>query len=269
MRSPLMCLGLVALTTAFLACATAPVLDDEGTGFDPAITGSGGASSSSATTGGLGATTDGSGGATSSGTGGKPTSGEGGGKDASASSVASSSVASGTTSSAASSGSGGSAPAGWLCDALFYGAADGCDCGCGVQDPDCIDATAASCDYCTDLGSCGLGSCPGNITPANNAQCDPVICGDSVVGPGEQCDDGNTTGGDGCDASCQYEVPASWACSTSYYGSQDGCDCGCGAPDPDCTDNTAASCDYCQDTGSCGNGSCPANINPTSNDTCI
>jgi cysteine-rich repeat protein len=34
------------------------------------------------------------------------------------------------------------------------------------------------------------------------------VCGDGVVDPGEQCDDGNTNDGDGCDASCQYEIHA-------------------------------------------------------------
>ncbi len=33
-----------------------------------------------------------------------------------------------------------------------------------------------------------------------------VICGDGVVGPAEQCDDGNTTNGDGCSAQCQIEI---------------------------------------------------------------
>jgi cysteine-rich repeat protein len=33
----------------------------------------------------------------------------------------------------------------------------------------------------------------------------PVVCGDTMVGPGEQCDDGNTTSGDGCSASCVDE----------------------------------------------------------------
>lgn len=46
--------------------------------------------------------------------------------------------------------------------------------------------------------------------------------------------------------------PAQWACSPSYFRSGDGCDCGCGAPDPDC--GTAActapgcsalGCQYC------------------------
>ena len=30
-------------------------------------------------------------------------------------------------------------------------------------------------------------------------------CGDGVLGPGETCDDGGTSGGDGCDASCELE----------------------------------------------------------------
>ncbi len=32
-----------------------------------------------------------------------------------------------------------------------------------------------------------------------------VVCGDNAVGTGEQCDDGNTTDGDGCSALCQNE----------------------------------------------------------------
>ncbi len=35
-----------------------------------------------------------------------------------------------------------------------------------------------------------------------------VTCGDMVVGAGETCDDGNTTAGDGCSATCQTEVSA-------------------------------------------------------------
>ena len=30
------------------------------------------------------------------------------------------------------------------------------------------------------------------------------------------------------------QVPSSWTCSPSYYNATDGCDCNCGAPDPDC-----------------------------------
>lgn len=36
---------------------------------------------------------------------------------------------------------------------------------------------------------------------------DPVACGNGTVDPGETCDDGNTTDGDGCSATCQDEDP--------------------------------------------------------------
>src|SRR6185436_7875454 len=32
-------------------------------------------------------------------------------------------------------------------------------------------------------------------------------CGDTLLQPNEQCDDGNTMAGDGCDATCQAEAP--------------------------------------------------------------
>jgi cysteine-rich repeat protein len=32
-----------------------------------------------------------------------------------------------------------------------------------------------------------------------------LVCGDGVVAASEQCDDGNTTGGDGCSATCAFE----------------------------------------------------------------
>jgi cysteine-rich repeat protein len=35
---------------------------------------------------------------------------------------------------------------------------------------------------------------------------DIIVCGDSVAEGGEQCDDGNTTAGDGCNAICENEV---------------------------------------------------------------
>jgi len=35
----------------------------------------------------------------------------------------------------------------------------------------------------------------------------PAICGDGVVEPGEECDDGNTSDGDGCSSECRHERP--------------------------------------------------------------
>ncbi len=66
-------------------------------------------------------------------------------------------------------GPGGNAPKGWTCDPNYYGTFDGCDCGCGVIDPDCADATGASCEFCDGKGACGM-SCA-DIDPADNSQC--------------------------------------------------------------------------------------------------
>ncbi len=40
----------------------------------------------------------------------------------------------------------------------------------------------------------------------DKSQCTPPVCGDGVVSGDEQCDDHNTTPGDGCDATCHVEV---------------------------------------------------------------
>jgi cysteine-rich repeat protein len=34
-----------------------------------------------------------------------------------------------------------------------------------------------------------------------------ACCGNGVIEPGEQCDDGNTIGGDGCSSTCQWQQP--------------------------------------------------------------
>ncbi|MEW5849551.1 MAG: hypothetical protein AB2A00_12105 [Myxococcota bacterium] len=75
------------------------------------------------------------------------------------------------------------APEGWTCEAGYYG--DGpCDCGCGIQDVDCPNNTAAACNYClagdnnennVPDGSCDIPDAVGTdcstITPDNNATC--------------------------------------------------------------------------------------------------
>jgi cysteine-rich repeat protein len=63
-------------------------------------------------------------------------------------------------------------PPEWTCPPLYYDNDDGCDCGCVVTDPDCPDATAAVCEFCSEVGSCNtLPDCPGDIAPNNNATC--------------------------------------------------------------------------------------------------
>jgi hypothetical protein len=49
------------------------------------------------------------------------------------------------------------APAGWACPASYYNANDGCDCNCGVPDPDCVkqDQNLYGCGgQCTLSGTC-------------------------------------------------------------------------------------------------------------------
>jgi hypothetical protein len=160
------------------------------------------------------------------------------------------------------------APTAWTCNAAYYGTGDGCDCGCGVVDPDCTDALVGSCRYCANTGTCNTETtCPGNINPTSNGLCVVPMCGDSVVQTGEQCDPPQAGV---CSATCQYIVPAAWTCSAAYFGTQDGCDCGCGAHDPDCADALVASCGFCGNAGSCnGTTACPGIITPTNNATCV
>lgn len=66
-------------------------------------------------------------------------------------------------------------PAGWECSEGFYNANDGCDCGCGIVDPDCEDATAASCEFCAEPSCANDGTQFGcdaaAIDADNNATC--------------------------------------------------------------------------------------------------
>ncbi len=55
-------------------------------------------------------------------------------------------------------------------------------------------------------------------------------CGDGTCSSGEDID----SCPDDCEGGGGGEVPAEWTCDLSYYGTRDGCDCRCGAIDPDC-----------------------------------
>ncbi len=65
-------------------------------------------------------------------------------------------------------------PEEWTCDVTFYGIGDGCDCGCGVFDPDCVDMTLDSCQFCDNEGSCSQNACERmpTIDPDDNAVCE-------------------------------------------------------------------------------------------------
>jgi hypothetical protein len=122
----------------------------------------------------------------------------------------------------------------WICLPYAYG--DGvCDCGCGVVDVDCKNATSAACDNCPWYG-CSAYNCT-TIAPTNNAVC-------SVP-------------------------PADWRCAARLYNDGTRCDCGCGFPDPDCKGRDLEACDRCDSPGSCSAQACPGTIDPNQDENCI
>jgi cysteine-rich repeat protein len=92
-----------------------------------------------------------------------------------------------------------------------------------------------------------------------------AVCGDGVRDPGEECDDGDNTNGDGCSAVCTVEpycgdglVDPGEACDDGNNASNDGCSstctvepvCGDGHLDPGeaCDDHNTAPSDGCSAT---------------------
>ncbi len=69
------------------------------------------------------------------------------------------------------------------------------------------------------------------------------VCGNGVVESGEQCDDGNTTNGDGCSSTCQTEGP----CGNGVVNAGEQCDDGNTADGDGCSST-------CQLETVCGNG---------------
>lgn len=123
-----------------------------------------------------------------------------------------------------------------------------------VTDEACDDGNDKPGDGCSEL--CQIEE--GWFCETPGQPCVQPTCGDGKVEGLERCDDGNTDAGDGCSEECAREpgwvcreagvaceaLPAPWVCSVVYYGSGDGCDCGCGAADPDCADTTVWACDF-------------------------
>lgn len=93
----------------------------------------------------------------------------------------------------------GSPPPGWTCDPAYYdagidpwsGAHDGCDCGCGVWDPDCDDDPSIVALYCDGY-------------PANGA-CDPQT--NTCQVNAWNCDDASYADGASCDCNCGLSDP--------------------------------------------------------------
>ena len=78
------------------------------------------------------------------------------------------------------------------------------------------------------------------------------VCGNGVVDPGEECDDGNTTSNDGCSAECQDEkcgdgtLDVDEECDDGNTTNGDGCSADCEI-EPDCGDGTLDPGEECDD----------------------
>jgi hypothetical protein len=150
--------------------------------------------------------------------------------------------------------------AGWTCDPLYHGGADGCDCECGAVDPDCTDPNA-------DLYGCLEGQ-----TCSAEAHCEGVptawTCDQAAWEDGANCDCDcgapdpdcanvdlpvlNCVGGEVCgEGKC---LPDTWTCSPAYWEDGAYCDCNCGGVDPDCSVDPPLPVFGCEDpsfTGVC------------------
>jgi hypothetical protein len=86
---------------------------------------------------------------------------------------------------------------------------------------------------------------------------DCAACGNGIVDPGEDCDDGNTLDGDCCSATCQFEAADSPCPDGMYCNGDETCDgagaCQAGTP-VDCSDGVGCTVDSCDEaTDSCDN----------------
>jgi hypothetical protein len=171
-------------------------------------------------------------------------------------------------------------PPGWTCDPAYYNSSDGCDCECGAYDPDCDDPSAQVWG-CEEGQTCdSAGHCTGGPSDCGNGGVDVGEACDGDNLDGESCTNLGFTGGTlACASDCLSfdtsactgsNVPPEWTCEPAYYNATDGCDCECGAYDPDCAipdaeiygcgeGQTCDSTGHC--TGSsadCGNGAIDA-----------
>jgi hypothetical protein len=119
-----------------------------------------------------------------------------------------------------------------------------CDCTCT-----CTSCTTSGIRSCRDAASSGCSSCDAVCTEwcAEDAECGSMASSTGSCAPSD--------------------VPTSWACETASYDADDGCQCGCGAVDPDCASASSADCTECDMEASCAT-SCD-DIDPTNNATCV
>jgi cysteine-rich repeat protein len=108
-------------------------------------------------------------------------------------------------------------------------------------------------------------TCSGVVAP-------PAVCGNNMKEGAEECDDGNTTGGDGCSPTCVAEKPPAAVCGNNMKEGTEECDDGnttggdgcsptCVAekpPAPACGDGTVDTGEQCDDGNTTAGDGCSA-----------
>ncbi len=123
----------------------------------------------------------------------------------------------------------------------------------GVSTPTCdADCTAVQCGDGFVNTAAGEQCDQRGDTPTCDADCKTPKCGDGYVNPAlEQCDDGNTTNGDGCSSKCMLErcgdgkVDPGEVCDDGNRVSGDGCSSLC---QPECGDGFVDTNEQCDDS---------------------
>jgi len=138
----------------------------------------------------------------------------------------------------------------------------------GIGDGSCETRSGDGCNAtCSSDESCGNSIIdPGETCDDGNGSsgdgcsslCAPEFCGNNVTDPGEACDNGNTTGGDGCSANCSSDE----TCGNGIVDPGESCDDGM-----HCTDGT--SCTEAADCAGIGDGTCDERDGDGCGSTCV
>jgi MYXO-CTERM domain-containing protein len=126
------------------------------------------------------------------------------------------------------------------CDDGNATSGDGCSATCLIEDDNACNDNAAG---ATGDASCASGIC--DVSEGGAGVCEPAGCGNNVLESGEGCDDGNTTSGDGCSATCLIEDGG--ACNDNAAG-----ETGDGSCESGICDTTGGAPGVCEPAG-CGN----------------
>jgi cysteine-rich repeat protein len=97
----------------------------------------------------------------------------------------------------------------------------------------------------------------------------PIVCGNGILQAGEQCDDGNTTTGDGCSSTCTIGIPvcgngilqAGEQCDDGNTTTGDGCSSTCTIGIPVCGNGILQSGEACDDHNRTSGDGCSATCN--------